>query len=230
MPPPAGRDVARWLLDCGEVRGRIGRAVGRGVGSATAAAFTLSRPQTTSSKARRYRDATVLRRTVFVFTPSPRSPCRWRTCFTLEPLERAPGDIGVQARPLAFHFALDLTGFYRAAADDAGSASAPLGLGHAIDRAHAALGQLGTDLPLQCVVGSAGSLPPGCCSGLLVHDVRFIRHPEPSTRLPAAACIVRTGRIKPDGRHCLPNRLQPSGHRSACLLDLGPLGPGLPRA
>jgi hypothetical protein len=55
----------------------------------------------------------------------------------------------VQEHPLAFHFALDLNGSYRAAADDARSARAPLGLGHAIDRAQAALGQLGTDLPLQ---------------------------------------------------------------------------------
>src|SRR6266851_534383 len=50
---PAGRVGARRLLDGANVRDRIGRATGRGVVSATAAAFTLSRSETTSLKARR---------------------------------------------------------------------------------------------------------------------------------------------------------------------------------
>jgi hypothetical protein len=83
--------------------------------------------------------------------------------------------MGVQDDTLAAHFALDLGGFYRAAANDAGAAGPALGPGHAIDRAQAALGQLGTDLPLQCIVGGAGSVPLVYCSGLLAHDV-FIKH------------------------------------------------------
>ena len=47
----------------------------------------------------------------------------------------------VEAHAGAFHFALDLAGSYRAAADDARPAGPPLGLGHAAsDGAQAALG------------------------------------------------------------------------------------------
>ena len=47
----------------------------------------------------------------------------------------------VEAYAGAFHFALNLGGFYRATADDARTADPPLGLGHhASDGAQAALG------------------------------------------------------------------------------------------